>query len=181
MDNEIQIKIIDGFERYTIDTNGIIYDSEYNNRQICQWVDNVGYYQCVLYKDKKKHYKRVHRLVALSFIDNIENKKFVNHKDGNKLNNSVDNLEWCTNSDNTQHGYDNGLYKFKTRSYPINVYKKEDHEFIGQYKSIRSMCDELHLNRKTVSSILNGTKVTNNYDYVFEYAEESVTTIENIA
>ena len=85
MNEEIQIKIIDGFERYTIDTNGIIYDSKYNNRQICQWVDNVGYYQCNLYKDGKRYFRRVHRLVALTFIDNPLNLTEVNHKNGDKL------------------------------------------------------------------------------------------------
>ena len=128
----------------------------------------------------KKSYA-IHRLVAEVFLQNPKKLPIVNHKDGNKLNNKADNLEWCSNKENTQHGYDNGLYKFKTRSYPINVYLKDSGEFIAQYKSIRSMCKELKLNRKTVSNILNGTKATNNYMYLFEYVEESQTTIESIA
>ena len=42
------IKEIKGFERYLIDINGIIYDTKYNNRIVCQWIDTVGYYQCNL-------------------------------------------------------------------------------------------------------------------------------------
>lgn len=52
------------------------------------------------YKDKA-----IHRLVAEAFIENINNKKYVNHKDGNKKNNNIDNLEWVTQSENTQHYY----------------------------------------------------------------------------
>ena len=122
----------------------------------------------------------MHRLVAKTFIDNPDNLPQVNHIDGNKLNNNINNLEWCTNSENTQHGYDNHLYKFKSRCHAVNVYTKQG-KFLKQYKSIRNMCDELHINRKTVTMILKGEKTTNNYNYLFEYVEESQETIKSIA
>ena len=122
----------------------------------------------------------VHRLVAEKYVPNPNNLPQVNHIDGNKLNNNIDNLEWCTNSENTQHGYDNHLYKFKSRCHAVNVYTKQG-DFLKQYKSIRNMCDELHINRKTVTMILKGEKVTNNYNYLFEYVEGSQETIESIA
>ena len=53
----------------------------------------------------------VHRIVAKTFIPNPENKTDVNHKDGNKKNNHVDNLEWVTKSENTRHAYSTGLLK----------------------------------------------------------------------
>ena len=84
------------------------------------------------------------------------------------------------NSKNTQHGYDNNLYKYKSRSHPINVYDKNG-IYLTTYKSIRSLCEDLKLNRKTVTSILKKEKLTNNYNYLFEYVEESATTIESIA
>lgn len=68
-----------------------------------------GYKGVILTKDKKRYPKKVHRLVAQEFIPNPENKPQINHIDCNKTNNSVENLEWCTNSENQIHAYKHGL------------------------------------------------------------------------
>ena len=75
-------------------------------------LDGCGY-ECVSLRVEKNKYKsyRVHRLVALHFIPNIENKTQVNHINGIKTDNKVGNLEWCTPSENMKHAFKNNLVK----------------------------------------------------------------------
>lgn len=73
-------------------------------------INYTGNYPSVGFKKNKKIYRlMVHRIVAEAFLPNIENKDTVNHKDGNKRNNNVNNLEWSTWSENHKHAYKNGL------------------------------------------------------------------------
>lgn len=69
--------------------------------------DNYKRIELQLFGNKKKF--QVHRLVADAFIPNIDNKPFVNHKNGNKSDNHVSNLEWCTQEENQLHAYKKGL------------------------------------------------------------------------
>lgn len=73
------------------------------------FISNFGYYRVSLSKAGKYKKLHVHTVVAMSYIPNPFNKSQVNHKDGNKLNNTVENLEWNTPSENMQHAFDNGL------------------------------------------------------------------------
>lgn len=72
----------------------------------------IGYRYIGLHIDGKIKLKTVHSLVAEHFIDNPNNLKTVNHKDGNKLNNHVSNLEWLSNADNLKHAFDTKLHKY---------------------------------------------------------------------
>lgn len=82
------------------------------NDLILKYVDNgFGYWRVCLSIDNKKKYTLIHKLLAIYFITNPFYLPVVNHKDGNKKNNALDNLEWCTSSQNNQHGYDTGLIK----------------------------------------------------------------------
>ena len=73
--------------------------------------DDTHGYECVhiYYNNGKRKCKKVHRLVMENLIDNPENYPCGNHIDGNKRNNNITNLEWCTYSHNNQHAYDIGL------------------------------------------------------------------------
>lgn len=69
----------------------------------------AGYYIVNLHINKKRKKMYVHRIIALCYIENPDNKATVNHKDGDKGNNSVENLEWLTLTDNTKHAWSSGL------------------------------------------------------------------------
>lgn len=76
---------------------------------------SVGYFMVLLRKNGKGASKYVHRLVADAFLDNPEDKKCVNHKDGDKHNNLAENLEWVTYKENTVHAVCTGLRKSSTK------------------------------------------------------------------
>ena len=102
------IKQIPGFPDYFADTNGNIYDSDgiINDRRLFKQRD---YYVIQLKIGNDYKLKKVHRLIALTFIPNPENKPTINHKDGNKSNNNVANLEWATACENVRHAINTGL------------------------------------------------------------------------
>lgn len=72
-------------------------------------ISRGGYRYIVFREDGKQKNVYFHRVIADAFIPNPEGKPFVNHKDGDKGNNAVDNLEWVTQAENTQHAYASGL------------------------------------------------------------------------
>lgn len=138
-----------------------------NYHKLSKWIDNVGYYQVSFRENKKRTYIRVHRLIATTLIPNPFNLSQVNHKDGNKLNNSLSNLEWTTNALNTLHGYKNNLYHSKKRCHAVRAINKMT-GIAQEFGSVRSCAEILRLNRKTITAILKQQK-SNNYPYEFEY------------
>lgn len=119
---------------------------------LCQWIDNVGYYQVCFRLNKKRIYVRVHRIIAETLIPNPNNYKMINYIDGNKLNNDISNLEWCRNSYNTKETYRLNLYKSRKSCRVKAINKNTKEKFI--FDSIRSCAESLKVNRKTVTSIL---------------------------
>lgn len=98
-----------GFEGlYLINKKGDVYSTHYK-RLLKPIFDKDGYVKCTLTKEGKPHYLRVHRLVVENFIPNPKNKPSVNHLNGIKWDNRLENLEWCTTSENASHAYNTGL------------------------------------------------------------------------
>lgn len=98
----MQWEKIDGFNNYSVSDTGLVRNDT-TSRILKPCTGNHGYYMVFLHKNNKGNQKTVHRLVAAAFIPNTDNKRCVNHIDGNKQNNCVANLEWCTHSENQQH------------------------------------------------------------------------------
>ena len=131
-------KFIKGFENYIISPEGEIF-SLITNRPIRNCDNGNGYRYVVLRRDGKSWNRYVHRLVCETFFGSSSLE--VNHKDGNKTNNCLDNLEYVSSSENTRHGFKKGLMK----TCPIVIEKqgcgywfptqKECSDFLGASKS----------------------------------------------
>ena len=98
-------KKIPGFPNdYRISADGIVISLKHNKIKILKPIlRSNGYVSVVLRQDNKSIPMYVHRLVAITFLKNKENKEVVNHKNGLKTDNNLDNLEWVTQSENLQH------------------------------------------------------------------------------
>lgn len=94
--------------RYRVSDSGEVFSS-ISNKILKPIDDGNGYLAVSLYIDGMSEKYKIHRLVAEVFIENTSNLLTVNHKDGNKLNNNVDNLEWMSQGDNTKHAWTSGL------------------------------------------------------------------------
>ena len=138
------------------------------NKLINGWIQNTGY-KTVNIKEKKYS---IHRLVAEAFIPNPENKAQVNHKDGNKLNNCVSNLEWVTPKENVQHAFKIGLCdntktiisSMKVRAKIILQYDLQGN-YIKSYKGSVEAQNELNnqnikVNARNIRSVCNGQRKT---------------------
>ena len=98
------------FEGYFISNHGRLKGR--TNTILKQNISKTGYYTISIRpegRNGKCFCLKIHRLVALAFIPNPNNYPIINHIDGNKLNNNVSNLEWCTYSHNARHAYDNDM------------------------------------------------------------------------
>lgn len=130
------------------------YPAFYKGRIRAHKIQHQGY--CIThFRDcERSSHPSVHRVVALTFIVNPENKPTVNHRDGNKQNNNVTNLEWATQSEQTQHAFDTGL--IKPRGAPIYSpeFKRKVYEyFIQTGCSIKELTRVFDISEKTASSI----------------------------
>lgn len=156
------------YKGFCVDNNLNIYN-EISGNLLKPFKGTDGYMQVSRKTKGKSYHLRVHRIYAILFISNPNDYKYVNHIDGNKMNNNLSNLEWCTNSYNVKHSWDN-LCKGRSHSFPIEVSKNG--KIINIYPSIRKLSEDLNIDRHKVSRILQN-KLKNTTKYTFKYYLES--------
>ena len=156
-------KDIAGYEgKYQVSNLGRVRSLQYHNTKgivrigyLKPATDGCGYLRCTLSKNNKLTTFKVHRLVASAFIDNPNNLPQVNHKDGDKQNNNVDNLEWCNNSQNQLHAYANGLIPHHIpKHYPTIVVDNETGK-VYRFECIAYAADFIGDKRQTVEKRLH--------------------------
>lgn len=152
---------ITGYENYIVTRFGEVINTNTDHAMKKQ-INNCGYYRAELsIKGKTKRFF-VHRLVALAYIENPGSLPQVNHIDGNKLNNQVNNLEWCTASENHKHSFkflgrkptkvfdeQNGSTKIKKKDIPDLIERKKTCTY-------RKLAAEIGVHPKYLSTILRG-------------------------
>ena len=115
------------------------------------FINNSGYRCVELYdRNSKRHKLLVHRLVALTFLENPQNKATVNHKDGDKLNNSIDNLEWATYSENILHARKTGLNPYNLPTLGVKKGKWSKYHNVTYDKSRNKWVAAIRHNKKTL-------------------------------
>src|SRR5699024_3065456 len=157
---------IKGFEHYKIDKKGNVKSLK-SNKILKPRLHDKGYLRISLRKDGKTSSKYVHRLIAETFIENPHKCEQVHHKDGNKLNNDIDNLEWVNPTTHSHHTYMRNEKKFVP--IPIIVVKVDGSE-IKNFESIEEAAYQLSAPyeeiKKTLTSI---TKTINGYYWLYKY------------
>jgi hypothetical protein len=118
----------------------------------------------------------LHRLVAITFLENPENKQQVNHKDGNKINNAIDNLEWCSNSENQKHKFEIGLGNNFTRK--IKQYDL-DGNLIKEYNSIALAAKHMNVSKGNIQGVLLNKRKTA-AGFIWKYVEDNSPITETI-
>lgn len=139
--------------KYLINTDGQIY-SEITEKFLKPFKNPQGYCLVDIAHKGESYTRQLHRLVALTFIPNPDKLETVNHKNGDKSDNSVDNLEWMTRLDNVRHAWRTGLAKPRLGiDNPANVYSED------QIHQVCQMLEVGHLNNKQIAEMI-GVNVT---------------------
>ena len=145
------MKEIIGYENYCITQDAKVF-SKKAGLFLKQSKSKSGYLMVTLKaKGKKAKTITIHRLVALYFIPNVENKIEVNHINGIKTDNSIGNLEWCTREENLKHGHETGLFKNLRRERDMNAKAIYQEETGLTFKSMRVASKHFKVSEQYIS------------------------------
>ncbi len=155
-----QIKNYEGY--YEVSNYGRVRSTSYKGTKILK-PQGLRYLHVILCVNQKKEIKLVHRLVAETFLLNKDNKAQVNHKDGNKHNNHVSNLEWCTSEENNLHAYNNNLLnRYENRPQAKLTKEKvlEIPKYIKQGATTDDLAKLFNVSRRCIDNIFGGKNWT---------------------
>lgn len=168
-------KTIKNFDMYEVSSHGNIRNQT-TNKLLTQHLRN-GYYSVSLRKNGKSCTKNVHRLVAETFLQEPEAKKMqVNHKDLNKHNNNINNLEFVTEKENTAHAIANGATKVHSR----RIAQYEGEKKIQEFESIIAASKATGISDKHIGSVCRGNRITTG-GFKWKYIDEDFTPVERSA
>jgi hypothetical protein len=140
---------------YYISDHGRVKSMKFGKERILKPCPNTQGYLMVFVAGKweKQRCNTIHRLVAKTFIPNPENKKEINHKDGNKLNNHISNLEWMTHKENIQHAWDSGLFESKRKAIISACILQKSKPVIDAYTGVKynSLSEACRINNEPYS------------------------------
>ena len=167
-------KDIPNFNGYQASDKGFIF-SKKRNKILIPHPNEKGYLRVCLHVKGKSTTQKVHRLVALTFLENPNNLPEVNHKDGNKLNNRVDNLEWCTHTHNMREAFKNNLIpprKSNNGSFPTKKVLQFDLDgkLINTYESLSEASKISGIGFRNLSRYCKNQRTCKNY--IWRYADE---------
>ena len=153
--------IIKNYPNYSITKDGKIINNK-TNKILKQTIDYYGYCKVALCNNGINRTVRVHRILAIAYLPNPENKCDVNHIDGNKSNNDLLNLEWATRSENVKHAFRNGL-KIITNKQRILIKERCSKMVLDTqtgiyYNSAVEASNILGINENTLYGYLKGTR-----------------------
>lgn len=167
----LKIKDIKEFKDYTIDTEGNVY-SKRKRKCLKQTINKYGYCKVTLQKDKYKKMYSVHRLVAEAFIPNYNKLPQVNHIDGDKQNNHVANLEWCTAKHNMNEAVRTGLFDNCKKIQKENAVKNN----LNKYHILAN-----EVTKKKVAQYDKQNNLLNTYESISEASRKTGITITSIS
>lgn len=156
---------------YQVSNLGNVKSLNYHQTRICKQLSQTkrpdGYFMVYLSQNGIKKHKQVHRLVAEAFLPNPQNKPEVNHIDGNKANNLIENLEWVTPSENVRHSFDKKLNSHTKSVLQFDMNGK----FIKKWDKISDYYDSVNKKDSGCISAVCNKKRKSAYGFIWKYAE----------